>query len=80
MRRNDRRLVGWPVSSLVGPELWFVVQEQHQSADRAEAAPPRTKLERTRRNLIQEADTLAHTEQALRAEADKLTSDEAADL
>ena len=43
-------------------------------ADRAEPASPRTELERTRQHLAQEADTLAETERALRAEADKLAS------
>jgi hypothetical protein len=41
-------------------------------ADRADAAPPQTELERTRQHLTQEAETLAQTERALRAEADKL--------
>ena len=37
-------------------------------------SPPEAKLERARRHLRQEADTLARTEQTLRAEADKLTT------
>ena len=41
-------------------------------ADRADPAPPRTTLERSRQHLTEEADQLAHTERVLRAEADTL--------
>jgi hypothetical protein len=41
-------------------------------ADRSEGSQPQSDLERARQHLHQEADTLAHTERALRAEADKL--------
>ena len=41
-------------------------------ADRADPAPPRTTLERSRQHLTQEADQLARTERVLRAEADTL--------
>ena len=40
--------------------------------DHADPSPPEVKLERTRQQLTQEADTLAQTEHTLRAEAEKL--------
>jgi hypothetical protein len=64
-RQAVDRLIG-------GPAARNAIARTH--ADRTDAAPPRTELERTRQHLTQEAETLAHTERALRAEADKLAS------
>jgi hypothetical protein len=49
-------------------------------ADRADPGPPRTVLERSRQQLTEEADQLAHTERVLRAEADTLARLDAPDV
>ena len=62
-RQAVERLIGGPAARKA------IARSQ---ADRADPAPPRTTLERSRQHLTQEADQLAHTERVLRAEADTL--------
>jgi hypothetical protein len=62
-RQSVDRLIGGPAARNASAR---------SQAARADAPPPRTELEQTRRHLAEEADRLAHTERALRAEADKL--------
>jgi hypothetical protein len=63
-----------PVERLIGGPAARSALARTQ-ADRPEPPPPapsQAELERTRQQITEEADRLAHTEQALRAEADTL--------
>src|ERR671938_1953463 len=62
-RQAVERLIGGPAARKA------IARSQ---AERADPAPPRTTLERSRQHLSEEADQLAHTERVLRAEADTL--------
>ncbi|MBV9172205.1 MAG: hypothetical protein JOZ81_19200 [Chloroflexi bacterium] len=64
-RQAVERLIGGPSARTA------IARTQADQPDQANK-PPRTEIEKTRQHLAQEAETLAHTERALRAEADKL--------
>jgi hypothetical protein len=60
------RLIGGPAARTA------LARTQADQPEPTTPAPPRVELERTRQHLTQQAETLAQTEWALRAEADTL--------